>query len=184
VTTPVYEQCIDILEKVAMPEDVMRHVELVADMAVAFAESINRKHPTTVDVGLVRAGALLHDLGRVRTHTILHVVEGVNIAEELDLDPRVIEIIRRHVGGGLTPGDAKALGLPAWDGMPRSLEEKIVCHADSLVGPMGRRTLRQTLKYIRKTGSQIYELRVKQLHGFLSGLAEEDLDLIGPWEVL
>ena len=69
MTIPVYEQCIDILEKVDMPEDVMKHVELVAAMAVAFAESINRKQPNTVDVGLARAGGLLHDLGRARTHT-------------------------------------------------------------------------------------------------------------------
>ena len=184
MTIPVYEQCIDILEKVDMPEEVMRHVELVAAMAVAFAESINRKHSNTVDVGLVRAGGLLHDLGRARTHTIQHVVDGVEMAEQLELDTRIIEIIRRHVGGGLTPVDAKALGLPAWDGMPQTLEEKIVCHADTLVGAMGRRTLRQTIKHIRKKGSQIYELRVKDMHRLLSGLAEEDLDLIGPWEVL
>ena len=184
MTIPVYEQCIDYLEKVEMPEDVMRHVELVAAMAVAFAEAINEKHPNKVDVELVRAGGLLHDLGRVRTHSIGHVVEGVRMAEELEMDPRIVEIIRRHVGGGLTPVDAEALGLPAWDGMPRTLEEMIVCHADTLVGARGRRTLRQTLKHIAKKNSPTYEVRVRDLHRLLSDLAEEDLDLIGPWEAL
>jgi HD superfamily phosphodiesterase len=112
---------------------------------------------------------------------IRHAQYGVEMAEEMGLDPKIVEIIRRHVGGGLTHDEAERLGLPSWDGMPRTMEEKIVCHADTLVGAHGRRTLKQTLKHIRKKGDQLYVLRVKELHAYLSGLAERDIDSFGPW---
>ena len=103
------------------------------------------------------------------------------MAQELGLDPLIVEIIRRHVDGGLTAPEAEKLGLPAWDGVPHTLEERIVCHADTLTDAMGRRTLKQALEHIRSKGSPMYTKRVKELHNLLSGLAEEDVDLIGPW---
>ncbi len=78
-------------------------------------------------------GALLHDIGRCRTHGIRHALEGVSIAEDLDLDPRLIRIIRNHIGAGITCQEASLLGLPEDDYIPVSIEEKIVAHADNLV---------------------------------------------------
>ena len=104
------------------------------------------------------------------------------MAEGMGLDPRVVEIIRRHVGAGLLPKEAQALGLPAWDGMPRTLEEKIVCHADTLTGRKGRSTLEGTLDDIRRhPGSGEWERRAVALHRELSELAGADVDTIGPW---
>ena len=181
MTIPNRRECIRILEDGGVPRVVIEHVETVEGIAVAIARAINGRHPGMVDERLVSAGALLHDLGRARTHAIQHAAEGVTMAEERGLDPRLVEIIRRHVGAGLTPREAKALGLPEWDGMPRTLEEKIVCHADTLVGEQGRRTLKQTIKHIRPKGAPNYERRASRLHRLLSGLAEEDVDVIGPW---
>jgi uncharacterized protein (TIGR00295 family) len=181
LTLPDSNACLRILEDEGCEEKVIEHSKLVEAVAVAFAEAINEKHTEVVNVRLVSTGALLHDLGRARTHDLGHVVVGVEMAEEKDIDPRVVEIIRRHVGGGLTKTDAVDLGLPEWDMIPQTLEEKIVCHADTLVGSTSRRTLKQTLKRIRKKGSPMYERRVRELHRQLSGLAEQDLDTIGPW---
>lgn len=44
-----------------------------------------------------------------------------------------MEIIRRHVGAGIASEEAKSLGLPDLDYIPRSLEERIVCFADKMV---------------------------------------------------
>lgn len=181
MTVPSRNTCMDILEKAGCSEDVVDHSRLVEALAHAIGEAINEMHPETVDMQLVTAGALLHDLGRARSHDIQHVRHGVEMAEELGLDPPVVEIIRRHVGGGLSLVDSVEMGLPAWDMMPTTLEEKIVCHSDTLVGARGRRTLKQTLKHIGKKGSPIYVKRVKELHRLLSGLAERDIDTFGPW---
>lgn len=181
MSIPRRQECLRILRMEGVPWPVVKHVETVEGIALAIALAINAKHTGAVTERLVTAGALLHDLGRAHTHGIQHVVEGVNMAEEIGLDPRIIEIIRRHVGGGLTAPEAKAMGLPAWDGVPHTLEEKIVCHADTLTDANGRRTLKQALKHIETKGSPMYTKRVKELHNLLSGLAEEDVDLIGPW---
>jgi uncharacterized protein (TIGR00295 family) len=181
MSIPRRDECLQMLRLEGVPWPVVKHVETVEAIALAIARAINAKHPNSVNERLVTAGALLHDLGRARTHDIRHALEGVTMAEEIGLDPRIVEIIRRHVGGGLTAPEARQLGLPAWDGVPHTIEEKIVCHADTLTDANGRRTLKQALKHIETKGSPMYTKRVKELHNFLSGLAEEDVDLIGPW---
>lgn len=178
---PDRQECLVMLQEAGVEEAVLEHVQLVAGVALAFAQAINARAPGRVDEDLVEAGALLHDLGRARTHDIDHATEGVAMADTLGLDPRIVEIIRRHVGAGLTPGEARDLGLPPWEGMPRTVEEKLVCHADTLVGAHGRRTIGATLEHIRAKGAITYEQRARALHRELSELAGVDLDAIGPW---
>jgi uncharacterized protein (TIGR00295 family) len=180
MTIPSREECQAILRMVGMERNVVGHVELVESIASAIAEAIDRRHPGAVDPALVTAGALLHDLGRARTHDVTHARVGVEMAQELGLDPRIVEIIRRHVGAGLEPDEAEALGLPRWDGMPRTLEEKIVCHADTLTSSRGRLTLAEVVEDIRRQGVPAWERKAVALHRELSALAGEDLDRIGP----
>ncbi len=181
MAVPTREQCMGILRDVRCEENVIQHCQLVEAVALGFAKAINESHHGQVNELLVTAGALLHDLGRAKTHDIEHVVRGVQMAQELDVDPFVVEIIRKHVGGGLTPHDAEQLGLPEWNMMPSTWEEKVVNHADSLVGARGRRTIKKTLKHIRRVGTPSWYKRVREMHQQLSGMAETDLDLVGPW---
>ena len=181
MAVPTREQCMGILRDAGCDEKVIQHCQLVEAVALGFAKAINESHHGLVNEPLVTAGALLHDLGRTKTHDIEHVVWGVQMAQELDVDPFVVEIIRKHVGGGLTPYDAQKLGLPTWNMMPSTWEEKVVNHADSLVGARGRRTIKKTLKHIRKVGTPNWYKRVREMHRQLSGMAETDLDLVGPW---
>ena len=175
------EQCLEMLADAGCEDNVIEHSKLVEVVALGFAQAINEKHSGLINVNLVSAGALLHDLGRSKTHDIRHVEQSVQLAQEMDVDPSVVEIIRKHVGGGLTPYDAQQLGMPAWNMMPKTWEEKVVNHADSLVGDRGRRTLKKTLKHIRAVGNPTWYIRVREMHKKLSGMAEEDLDLVGPW---
>ncbi|MCJ2539747.1 MAG: HDIG domain-containing protein [Candidatus Thermoplasmatota archaeon] len=181
MAVPTREQCMGIIRDAGCEEDVILHCQLVEAVALGFAKAINESHHGQVNELLVTAGALLHDLGRAKTHDIEHVVWGVQMAQELDVDPFVVEIIRKHVGGGLTPDDAEQLGLPEWNMMPSTWEEKVVNHADSLVGARGRRTIKKTLKHIRRVGTPSWYKRVREMHRQLSGMAETDLDLVGPW---
>ncbi|HID47491.1 MAG TPA: TIGR00295 family protein [Methanococcaceae archaeon] len=90
----------------------------------------NRGH--NIDLDLAVFGALLHDIGRSRTHTIKHGVEGAKIVREHNLDERLALIVERHIGGGITKKEAAELGLPPRDYIPRTLEEKLVAHCDNL----------------------------------------------------
>ena len=86
-----------------------------------------------VDIKLVEAGALLHDLGRGQTHGIEHGVVGGQIARKLGMPMEITQIIERHVGAGLTMDEARRNNLPRGKYVPETLEEKIVCYADKLI---------------------------------------------------
>ena len=117
-----------MLEKEHTPENVRDHCKAVYKKAMKIAANFN-----DVDEDLIRKGALLHDIGRSRTHGITHAVEGVKIAERYGYDEDVLNIIERHIGAGITESEAEKLGLPKKSYVPQTLEEKIVAHADNLV---------------------------------------------------
>ena len=117
-----------MLEKEHTPENVIDHCKAVYKKAMEIASNFD-----DVDEDLIRKGALLHDIGRSRTHGITHAVEGVKIAKEYGYDEDVLNIIERHIGAGITESEAEKLGLPKKSYVPQTLEEKIVAHADNLV---------------------------------------------------
>lgn len=93
------------------------------------------------DRARVHAGALLHDIGRSVTQDVAHASTGAAILRDDHWDEAVVRIVERHTGGGIDANDAQALGLPAKDYTPRSLEERIVCHADNLFSGDRRLTM-------------------------------------------
>lgn len=104
----------------------------MAKIALKIARRLKKKG-FNVDLELVEIGALLHDIGRSKTHTVHHAIVGAKIAEQRGLPKPIIRIIERHVGGGITAQEAEKLGWPVKDYIPETLEEKIVCYADKLV---------------------------------------------------
>jgi uncharacterized protein (TIGR00295 family) len=177
------------LKKAGCSEKVIGHVRTVERIAMAIADRINAhvlaspgdpmatgRRTGPVDPGLVRAGALLHDIGRGRTHGIDHAVEGAHIANELGLPEPLIHIIERHIGAGIEAQEAVKLGLPARDYRPLTIEEKIVAHADNLAGKHGKLKLRDILADLEKKGAPQIIPRMDALHRELGGLAGIDLD--------
>ncbi|MBN1455442.1 MAG: TIGR00295 family protein [Methanomicrobia archaeon] len=129
--------CNRILRAAGCDEDVIRHCNAVADLALEFAH----RHSESVDEPLIFKGALLHDLGRARSHGIDHGVVGGAMARALGLDETIVRIIERHIGAGLTAAEAEMVGLPPRDLLPETLEEKIVAHADNLIAGWKRRSI-------------------------------------------
>jgi len=86
-----------------------------------------------IDIRLVEAGALLHDIGRSQSHEVDHAVKGAEIARELGLPEKLIHVIERHIGAGIPEEEAKEIGLPDGKYIPFTLEEKIVAYADKLI---------------------------------------------------
>ncbi len=169
---PTPEECIELLKKNGCSEKVINHCKAVRDIAVKIAKKAN------ADVNLVEAGALLHDIGRSKTHDILHAVEGVKIAKRLELPDKIINIIERHIGAGVPKEETKKLGLPCKDYVPLTLEEKIVCHADNLTNDCKRQDIEREVEKALNNGQKNYAERLKNLHKELSEICGIDLDLI------
>lgn len=119
---------IELLEKENTPENVIEHCKAVYKKAMKIAANFDN-----VDEDLIRKGALLHDIGRSKTHGITHAVVGAKIAEKYEYPDDVVNIIERHIGAGITAEEAVKLGLPEKSYVPQTLEEKIVAHADNLI---------------------------------------------------
>ncbi len=169
---PTAEQCIKILKENGCSEKVIRHCMAVRDVAVKIAKKAN------ADVRLVEAGSLLHDLGRSKTHGILHATEGAKIAEKMRLPDCIIKIIERHIGAGIPAKDAVKLGLPERDFIPLTLEEKIVCHADSLVENDRQQKFERELERVLLEGHTDYAVRLIKLHKELSDIIGMDVNLV------
>lgn len=119
---------IELLRKENTPENVIEHSQAVYKKAIEIAANFDN-----VDINLIKQGALLHDIGRSKTHDINHAIVGVEIARKYGYGTDVLNIIERHIGAGITLEEAKNLGLPEKSYLPQSLEEKIVAHADNLI---------------------------------------------------
>jgi uncharacterized protein len=173
---PTREQALRFLVESGCRENVIRHVEAVSALAVEIAEAC-RKKGYNVDVFLVEMGGLLHDIGRSKTHSVHHAVLGADIAKSLGLPEPIISIIKRHVGGGITPREARKLGWPKDVYVPLTLEEKIVSYADKLIEGSRRVPIEVTIATLSKELPAQAIQRLWKLH-------EEMLMLVGDCECL
>lgn len=170
---PSDRECIEYLIKEGCKRRVVVHCCTVR----AVADEIT-SHIPGVDRDLVTAGALLHDIGRSVDHSIMHAWYGAEIAERLGLPMAVVDIIRKHTGAGLDAQDVDEMGLPKADYMPRTLEEKIVAHADNLVSDNRVVKHDHSVSKLVSKGAFRGAERVELLHMELSDLYGDDLDVI------
>ena len=68
--------------KVGCPHHVIEHCQNVTKIAMRLASVFNEKG-YKVDLSLIEAGAMLHDLGRSYTHDVDHAGVGGKIVREL-----------------------------------------------------------------------------------------------------
>jgi uncharacterized protein (TIGR00295 family) len=171
-TLPTREECLVILKKSGCSENVIAHSKAVETHAVRIAVL------AMADKDLVSRGALLHDIGRGKTHGIEHAVVGGEMAKELGLPESIIHIIERHIGAGLNSDEAAKLGLPRKDYIPLALEEKIVAHADNLVGEHTIRPVSQVVSLLIERGYDEVAQKIMALHKELGHICGIDLDTI------
>jgi len=110
----------------------LRHALQVARVALWLAASLDGAKAVPVDLDLLRRGALLHDLGKVRDTGNLHGVVGAQLGRELGLPEPVLACIEKHVRHGVPLDQAEALGLPRRDYSFTRLEERLVSYADKI----------------------------------------------------
>ena len=145
-----------LLARAGCDRSVIAHARAVTSVALSFTGN------PLADRELVRAGAMLHDIGRGVTHGISHAQRGADIARSYGLDPRIVSIIERHIGAGLTADECSLERLLPRDCVPVTLEEKIVANADNLVH--GKReagigdTLAGAIRLKKRVRHRIYRL--------------------------
>jgi uncharacterized protein len=170
---PSSQTALRLLSEAGCSRRVIAHCKAVSALAVKFAEACEKKG-VDVDVDLVEVGALLHDIGRSKTHGVDHAVVGVEIAKSLNLPESIVSIIECHIGGGIAAEEAKDLGLPVKDYFPVTLEEKLVSYADKLIEGCRVVPIERTIEqFSRKLGEHHPAIdRIVRLH-------EELFPLIG-----
>lgn len=166
---PNREQAIELLHKNNCPPQVISHCIAVADIAVEIASKLQR-NGQSINIELVEVGALLHDIGRSKIHTIDHAIVGAQIANSVGLPETVIKIIKRHVGAGITLEEAKELGWPRDVYTPETLEEKVVSYADKLIDNSKLVPIETEIKRLQKKNKIQAAERVRKLHQEIAGL--------------
>ena len=162
---PSFEEALNLLKATGCSPKVIRHCRAVSDLAVRISRKC-KENGVDVDLDLVRIGALLHDIGRSKTHSVHHPIIGSEIARSLNLPEKIVRIIERHLGGGLTAKEAAELGWPHRDYLPETIEEKIVTYADKLVDGERIVSIREAIEeFRRKLGANHPSIkRIMNLH--------------------
>lgn len=147
----------DLLREAGCSRKVIAHCKAVRDCACEYAARC-----PDADFTLVETGAMLHDIGRSITHTIQHAQAGADLLRSMGFPEEIARIVECHTGAGLTADECTLLGLAPRDCMPRTIEEKIVTHADNLLAGTRRMTIDESLASAinlpEKARRRMYEL--------------------------
>jgi uncharacterized protein len=170
---PSREQALQLLFENGCSAKVINHCKAVAKLALETANILKEKG-FKIDLELVEAGALLHDIGRSKTHTVHHAVAGAEIAKAAGLPDSVVSIIKRHVGGGINSSEAEKLGWPEDVYVPISLEEKIVSYADKLIENSRRAPIDITIEKLSGELKPEAAERVRTLYEEITCLIGDD----------
>ncbi len=152
-------RALELHTKYGSNDHVVRHCETVARVAGALVGALKEKG-IGVDEEAVMTAALLHDIGRNRSQTVQHGYLGAQIVESEGLSKDVAEIVRRHVGAGISAEEAAKLGFPAGDYIPRTLEQRVVCFADKMVDGDRVRPFEQEVKRFVSKGHDVERLKM------------------------
>lgn len=142
------EEAFELLRTEGCSESVIQHVKAVSRVSTQIGRRII-ENGYDLDLGLIEIGALLHDIGRCRTHDISHGVEGARILRKRGLE-RIAPFAENHLGAGITSEEAEKLDIPTKDYLPATLEEKIVTYGDNLIRGSEVQSFEDALEELRE----------------------------------
>jgi len=156
----------------------IRHCMAVSRVAARVGALMMPKYG--LDVDYLTVGALLHDIGRYKTHDpIMHGVEGYRLLTSLG-HHREAFICASHILCGMSRAEASRFGLPDQDFLPLDMEQRLVPMLDSLVEFDKPTTLEQRVLSINRRyhDKAWFLVRMQQAAATARGLLEElDLEL-------
>ena len=162
---PSRDEALLILKHFGCSKKLIEHCKAVVKKAFSIAERL-QKNGHNIDLKLVEIGALLHDIGRSKTHGVNHGVVGAKLLRSIKLPEELAKIAERHIGAGIPANEAKELGLPSRDFLPVTLEEKIVAHADNLIFGVEEKTIEESINLLEKNLGKNHPAidRIRRLH--------------------
>lgn len=94
---PTREECFQLMNRFAMPEHIVRHSIQVARVALFLSTELN-KNGQEIDLRLVEAAALLHDLTKSKSFRTEedHALSGSNLLTEMGYE-KVGEVVSAHI---------------------------------------------------------------------------------------
>ena len=129
---PSRDNSLHLLGRVGLDQKVIDHSIAVSKTSVEIATRM-RKNGVNVDVELVEAGALLHDIGRAKVHGIAHGRVGAEMLRELGYPELLARIAETHVlCGVLSDRNEQKSNDQKQNHTLMTIEEKIVCYADKI----------------------------------------------------
>lgn len=90
-------ECLELLRRFNMPDHIVRHSLLVTKLALFLAAGLNN-NGSRLDLRLIEAGALLHDIGKMPSLQTgeNHALVGAGMLDGL-VDPSVARIVGEHI---------------------------------------------------------------------------------------
>jgi uncharacterized protein len=170
---PSKKESLSLLFFLNFSPHIIKHQEAVMRKALDLAHHI-KSIPLNLD--LIRAGALLHDIGRLRSHDLDHTAYGGDLLRTLGYPEELARIAETHGLGGLKPEEAEELGIPIRNYIPITWEEKIVCLADKYLSGTDQVTIEGRFKrWLEKYGETPF---LREQIRRVKSLEEEILKLI------
>lgn len=150
---PSRESCLRLVRRIGLDQNVIEHSIAVSRTSLEIASRMC-ENGVNVDVNLVEAGALLHDIGRAKVHGIAHGRVGAELLRELGYPDSLARIAETHVlCGVLTDKTNQESNAQEKNRTTMTTEEKIVCYADKITFENRRTTLGERYdKWFRKYG--------------------------------
>ena len=160
-----------IIDKYYIEDNELKNILIIHSQSVARkALQIVSLHPELhLDANFIREGAMLHDIGIIRTNasgiycfgTEPYICHGLLAWEMLRLEgfPLQARVCERHTGAGIGIEDIEAhnLPLPHVDFLPETMEEKVICYADKFFSKTHldrERTVEEALNSLLKRDSK------------------------------
>jgi len=160
-----------IIDKYYIEDNELKNILIIHSQSVARkALQIVSLHPELhLDANFIREGAMLHDIGIIRTNasgiycfgTEPYICHGLLGGEMLRLEgfPLHARVCERHTGAGIGIEDIEAhnLPLPHADFLPETMEEKVICYADKFFSKTHldrERTVEEALNSLLKRDSK------------------------------
>ncbi len=126
----------------AFTDLIWTHSMIVNDIAEQIAKDLIKQYSITVDLYVLKTGALVHDIGAYQTFDtslhqvtdyIQHGILGYKILIAEGYEEKIARFTQCHTGVGITKENIHInhLLLPERDFIPITLEEEIICYADN-----------------------------------------------------
>jgi len=155
-------------------EGVLAHSKVVQKLALDIGKKIK-----DVDLDFIKTASLLHDIGRFKSgikgkNVVKHGIFGADILRKEGLYEHAL-VAERHLGAGISKEDIieQGLELPLQDYIPISKEEKIICHADNLVGHCKEISLQKAIgRYEKELGKKVAR-KIKELAEEVEGMKKK-----------